>query len=609
MEKKDILHSWKEISNYLDRNIRTCLRWEAELGLPVNRIDKDSSRSKVFAYKSEIDQWLKEKAQSKEIKKSPFLENRWLITGLISVLALLSTILLSLLFTNRLSISPPPANLSFAVLPFENLNPSKYDEYFSDGITNEIINKLTLLNRLKVIPAISVSKYNNSSKDKNQIAEELSTDYILEGKIKKDDNKIRISVQLIRTKDYKTIWSEEFEDRLENIFFIQESICRKIHKKLNLNIDQELSLLSNDGKTRDYLAYDNYLKGNHILNRLSENNSDPWKLYHQGKFYWGKSTPESNKFAIDLFRQAVEIDRNFAQAYIGLAHCYSNYVNFNWYFDVKWMNKAEELLKKAQTISPGLPEYYSTLIEIYLLKDTYFNEDKKTIAFRLAKEGIKKYPNDPQLNSITGYCHYLKFGEEGNEADFAKAIEYKEKSFWLNPYELNNIVYAEFLMLNKEFYEAIKVCSIIEKHDSSSMAKFRLGEIYYYLGDLDKSKDIFQQFDNLPLRLEIDSLLHLAMISSQKGERDRALRIIDDISLISPQEFVISDYLRLASVYVGLGMKESGYECLRYFFNKSMTKKMRFVYLKYIDIDKNFDRVREEEEFIKIIKNKEKING
>ncbi len=603
MEKKDILHSWKEISNYLDRNIRTCLRWEAELGLPVHRIDKDSSHSKVFAYKLEIDQWLKEKAKSKEIKKSPFLEKRWLITGLISVLALLSTILLSLLFTNRISISPPPANLSFAVLPFENLNPSKYDEYFSEGITNEIINKLTLLNKLKVIPAISVSKYNNSSKDKNRIAEELSTDYILEGKIKKDDNKIRMSVQLIRTKDYKTIWSEEFEDRLENIFFIQESICRKIHEKLNLNIDQELSLLSNDGKSPDYVAYDNYLKGNYILSRLNENNGDPWKLYHQGKFYWGKRTPESNGLAINLFSQAIDIDRNFALAYIGLAHCYSNNVNFGWDFNIKWPNKAEDLLKKAQTISPDLPEYYSTLIEIYLLKEILFNKKTRNIAFKLAEEGIKKYPSNPQLNSIFGYCYFMKFGEEGNEADFAKALEYKEISFWLNPYGLNNVVYAELLMLNKEFYKAIEVSNIIEKNDSSSMAKFRLGEIYYYLGDLDKSKDIFQQFDNLPLRLEIDSLLYLAMISSQKGEREKALKIINKIKLITPQEFVLYDYLRLASVYIGLGMKESGYECLRYFFNKSSSKKMRFIYLKYIDVDKNFDIVKEEKKFIKLTKN------
>lgn len=602
MEQKDILNSWKEISYYLDRNVRTCQRWKIELKLPVHRIDQNSQHSKVFAYKSEIDQWLKEKAESKEIKKTSFLQYRWSVISLISVLGLLSVIFLFLLFTNRISISPQPEYFSFAVLPFENLNESKQDEYFSEGMTNEIINKMTMMNELKVIPAVSVSKYNNSSQDAKQIAEELRVDYILVGKIKKDGNKITIGVKLIRIKNYNTIWSEEFEDRFENVFFIQDNICRKIHEKLNLNIDQNLYPLSNAGRTNDYLAYDNYLKGNYILSRLNENNDDPWKLYHQGKFYWGKTTPESNKLAINLFGQAVDIDRNFALAYIGLAHCYANYVNFVWDFDIKWLNKAEDLLKEAQKINPDLPEYYSPLIEVYILKELAFNENKVELAFELAREGIKKYPDNAQLNSILGYCYFMRFGEEGDEADFKKALEYKEKSFWLNPYGLNNLVYAELLMLNKEFYKALDVCNIMEKQDYSLMAKFRLGEIYYYLGDLDSSKAIFQEFDIAPLNLKIASMSYLGMIHSQREEREIALRIIDDIRLISPQEFVLFDYFRWASIYMGLGMKESGYECLRYFLSKPISKKMRFVWLKYIDIERNFDRAREEEEFIRIAK-------
>jgi hypothetical protein len=469
-------------------------------------------------------------------------------------------------------------------------------------MTNEIINKMTILNELKVIPAVSVSKYSNSSQGTKQIAEELSVDYLLEGKIKIDGDKITIGVQLIRTKNNKNIWSEEFEDSLGNVFYIQESICRKIHEKLNLNIDQELFALANAGKTNDYLAYDNYLKGNYILNRLNKDNDDPWKLYHQGKFHLGKCTSEGNKLAINLFSQAVEIDRNFALAYIGLALCYSNYVNFNWDFDLKWVDKAEDLIKEAHAISPDLPEYYSTLIEIYLIKEVAFNENTRKLAFKLAREGIKKYPDNAQLNSIVGYCYYLRFGEEGSEDDFKKALEYKEKSFWLNPYGINNLVYAELLMLNKEFYRALEICNIVEKQDYSLMSKFRLGEIYYYLGDLETSKAIFQQFDIAPLDLKISSLFFIGMIHSQRGEGEKALKIIDDISLISPKELVFNDDLWLASVYLGIGKKELGCEFLKHFFNKTRNINMRFVWLKYMGIDRNFDNIREEEEFIRIAK-------
>jgi hypothetical protein len=469
-------------------------------------------------------------------------------------------------------------------------------------MTNEIINKMTILNELKVIPAVAVSKYKNYSQDSKQIAEELSVDYILVGKIKKDGNKITIGVQLIRTKNNKNIWSEEFEDRLESVFYIQDNICRKIHEKLNLNIDQQLTLLSNAGRTNNYLAYDSYLKGNYILNNIAENNNDPWKLYHQGKFYWCKNTPESNKLAINLFNQAIENDRNFSLAYVGLARCFTNYVNFNWDVNIKWINKAEDLLKEAQTISSDLPECFSALIEVYLLKEVVFNENTKELAFVLAREGIKKYPDNAQLNSIVGYCYYQKFGEEGNKADFKKALEYKEKSFWLNPYGFHNIIYAELLMMNEEFYRAINICNIIEKHDYSLMSKFRLGEIYYCLGHLDESKAVFQQFDSADLDLKIASLLYLGMISSQRGEREKALRIIDDINLISPRELVSYDHLKLASVYMGLGMKEAGYEHLRSFFKRSPVQKMRFAYLKYIDFDRNFDKIKEEGEFLRITK-------
>jgi TolB-like protein len=602
VEQKDILNSWKEISYYLDRNVRTCQRWKIELKLPVHRIDKNSQHSKVFAYKSEIDQWLKEKTKNKEIKKTSFPQYRWSVISLISVVGLLSVIFLFLFLTNRISFSPQPEYLSFAVLPFENLNESKQDEYFSEGMTNEIINKMTTMNELKVIPAVSVYKYNNSFQDAKQIGKELSVDYILEGKTKKDGDKITIGVKLIRTKDYNTIWSEEFEDRFENILYIQDNICQKIHEKLNLNIDQEQSVLANAGKTNDYAAYDNYLKGNYILNRLNDDYDDPWELYHQGKFYLGQSTSEGNKLAINLFSQAIEIDRNFALAYVGLANCYSNYINFGWDDNIKWANKAEDLLKEAHAISPDFSEYYSALIRVYLLKEVAFNKNTRELAFDLAREGIKKYPENALLNSIVGHCYYLKFGEEGNEADFNKAFEYKEKSFWLEPYGIRNIIYAELLTFKKEFDYAIYVCSIVEKLDYSMMAKFRLGEIYYYMGNLEKSKAVFQQFDIASLDLKIAALHYLAMISSQQRDEEKALEIIDNINITSSQDIVLYENILLASVYMGLGMRESGYEHLRSFFDSLQGKKMRFAHLKYIDFDRNFDRVREEEEFIRITK-------
>lgn len=602
VKEEEILDSWKVISQYLDRDIRTCARWEKKLGLPIHRFDNDSSRSKVFAYKSEIDQWLKERAIKKELEKRSLRENKWFIAGLISISAFLFIIFSFIFLRNWIISSRSPKSLSIAVFPFENHNPSEYEEYFSEGITNEIIQNITRLSELKVVPAKFPAEYIESSENTKQIIKDLNVDFFLKGSMEKNQDEIRLYVQLIRAKDEQSIWDGKFDGKLEDIFIIQENICNKINEILRIAREQRGTLLSKEGRTLDYEALDAYLKGNYILSRLNEESDDPWKMYHQGKYYWGKGTLESNELAINLFNQAIKIDSNLSLAYIGLAHCYANYVNFNWDFNLKWLNKAEDLLKIAQIISPNLPEYYSTLIEIYLLKETCFNEDMKEMAFELAQEGIEKYPNNAQMNSIVGYCYFQKFGEEGQEADFEKALEYKEKSFWLNPYAIGNVVYAELLMLNRDFYKAIEICNIIEKNDPSLMAKFRLGEIYYYLGKLEKSKAIFQEFVNAPLGPKIDSLSHLGMIAAQKKEREEALNIIEEIKRISPEEFTVGRYLRLASIYIGIRMEELGYNCLKSFFNQPSVKKIPYIYLKYIDIDKNLNQVKEENEFKNIIK-------
>lgn len=597
MENKERLDSWKEISGYLGRDIKTCSRWEKELRLPVRRIDVSSPKSKVFAYKSEIDQWLKDRSNTDEVKKKSILLNKWIIIGLSAVIIFA---VISIFVIKSISFSSTPADdISLAVLPFDNLSSSDDDEYFSQGISSEIFNNLSRVDSLKVIDGLSVSGKKNLQKNANQIGEELGAEYILNGIIKKSEDKIRLKAQLIRSKDGEKVWSGEFEEPEKNIAVFHKKICMDILRLLD---KKQASKLTFAGSTQDPAAFDNYLKGHFILHSASGENNDPWKLYYQGKYYSGNYTQEGNELAISLFNQAIQIDSRFSLAYIGLAQCYVHRVNFFYDYDQKWLEKAEELLAIAQTISPDLPEYYSTQIEICLLRSTVFHEGTKNRAFALAQEGIGKYPNHPQLNSIVGYSYFLKYGDEGEDADFSKALNYKEKSFWLNPYSLNNIVYVELLMLNREYIDAIKVCSLIKDHDSSMMAIFRLGEIYYYLGDVDMSEKIFQQFDR-PLEFKIDALLYLAMIASQRGEKEKALKLIDELNLISSENNVFrKDNLKLASVYFGLKMNKLGFDYLRALFNEQLTKENRFIYLKYIDIDKNFNDFREEPKFEEIIK-------
>lgn len=587
MKNEQILDSWKEISDYLGREIRTCHRWEKKLGLPIHRVDSHSPRSKVFAYKSEIDVWLRERASNKTERKFLSKKKRALI-GLATLLVLI-WVVLGFLMKQKHAVSLLPEDMTIAILPFEDQNLSEYEKYFAEGIASDITDRLIVSGAAIVIPAFSFLRNREIPDDTRQLGRELGAGFILRGRIRKENERFEFYAELICTKTGKHIWGSVFEDNLENILSVQNQICMKITELLNKNAGNRDPVANFPGRADNYEAFETYLKGNFILNELSREDNDEWKLYHRGKLYWNMSNRESNEFAINLFNQAIELDMDFALAYIGLAYCYSNFVNFNWDFDIKWLNKAEDLLRIAQALSPDLPEYYSALIEINLLKGACFNEDTINLAFDLAAEAVEKYPHHHLINSIAGYCYYLKFGEEGKEALLDKALEYKEKSFLLNPYNFYNVTYAEFLMIKKDFLKAINVCNIIEKHDPSLMAKFKLAEIYYFSGELDKSQDLFEILVN-SWDFRMSSLYYLGMIASQKHKTEEAVEIARKIISESPDTF--EGEIKLASIYFGLGKDDLGYEFLDSFLNKPNVEKRKYIYLRYIDLDRNFEEAR-----------------
>lgn len=475
MKNKEILYSWKAIAAYLERDIKTCYRWEKELGLPVHRIDDQSSRSKVFAYTSEIDLWLREKAGHKEIvgKRDGTKRGkipRWIVACILAIAALVFL-------------------------------------YFG------------------------------------------------------------------------------FRDRTVS-FFEKPSVTQSAFEEIEAFSSS--SSVSSVDKTS-------------ILKRIDEGNLEPWQLYHQAKYYLDKNTRETNEVAIILFLRVINAGEFLSLAYLGLAQCYINNVVFAWKQDEEWLDKAENLVTKVGKNSHTHPEYFAVLAKVNLLRNVYFDKNTLSLSKNLIEEGINRFPDHPQLNAIAGDFHYLKFGEDGNSLDFDFALKYKEKAFWLNPYSLNNVEYAELLMLEKNFQSAAQVCEQIRNIDPTLMAKFRLGEIYYYSGALNRSEEIFDQFAT-PLSLKIASLYYKGMIASQRNQREAVELISREINLLSlkgtPPGF---EHLRIASMYFGLGDGEIGYKYLNSFMANPESAERRFIARRYIDLDRNFAGYRNQEKFQKII--------
>ena len=258
----DRLDSWKDVATYLKRDVRTVQRWEQTRWLPVYRAP-GGTRNAIFALKSELDRWWHASKADLENQQEPELVEH--------------------------GDSP-----SIAVLPFANLSADKENEYFSDGLAEDILNLLAKIPGLKVIARTSAFAFRGKEQDIRGIAEMLGVNNVLEGSVRRAGNRLRVTAQLINAADGTHRWSERYDRELTDVFAIQDEIGEAISEALKVR-------LAPRARTADIEAYQNYLRG---------------------QYYRVRYTPESLAKAKECFEQALAIDRNYAPAYSGLAEYY-----------------------------------------------------------------------------------------------------------------------------------------------------------------------------------------------------------------------------------------------------------------------------------------------
>src|SRR5687768_15504476 len=205
----------------------------------------------------------------------------------------------------QLSIKSGNSEKSIAVLPFVNMSSDAENEYFSDGISEEILNALTKVEGLQVSARTSSFSFKGKNEDVRQIGAKLGVANVLEGSVRRAGKRMRITAQLINTADGYHLWSEVYDSDLEDIFQIQDEISLKIVNQLkeNLSIGQQ--------PTQE-----------HIIKPLTEN-IDAYNLYLKGRYYFNKSNPENIQKAIQTFEEVIRIDPEFASTYCMLSFCYS----------------------------------------------------------------------------------------------------------------------------------------------------------------------------------------------------------------------------------------------------------------------------------------------
>ncbi|MBI3456062.1 MAG: tetratricopeptide repeat protein [Candidatus Rokubacteria bacterium] len=248
----------------------------------------------------------------------------------------------------------PSGLRAIAVLPFQNMSPDPENEYFSDGMTEEIITRLSKIRELKVASRSTVFRYKGKGIDPRDVGRELGVGSVLEGSVRKLGNRLRITGQLINAADGFHLWSEVYDRDLDDVFKIQDEVSERIAEVLRVNLTEterrQLSVIP----TQSIEAYEYYSRGRYL-------------------FY--QYTRAGHQAAIEMYLKALELDKNYALAYAGLSVCYAQFINRGWDENAIWLDKAQEAALKALGIDPRLAQAHFALGFVYEMKEDWDREE------------------------------------------------------------------------------------------------------------------------------------------------------------------------------------------------------------------------------------------
>jgi TolB-like protein/DNA-binding winged helix-turn-helix (wHTH) protein/Tfp pilus assembly protein PilF len=363
-----------------------------------------------------------------KVVQAPHSKPRWphiLAVGIAAVIGLLVILPPEALFERRGEVPTDEPLPRIVVLPFENLGPPE-DEYFADGITEEIISRLAAVSGLQVISRTSAMHYKNRRVPVGQIGEELDVGYVLEGTIRWDrggggHGRVLINPQLIDVTDDAHLWSDRFDRVLEDIFTIQSDVAEQVISHLQAILLESERRFIEARPTDNLEAYQAYLLGTQYLNRSYE---------------------ESDiRLGLEMLERAVELDPEFAVAHAVLSEAHSAFYHFRFDFNPERLARAEAAVERALELQPGLPEGHRALANYYYCG--FRDHDRALEQFAAAAEGL---PNDAGVlgGIFAVYRDQLRWDEalealkkwlEVNPQDYVAALEARNTYVYLHDYE------------------------------------------------------------------------------------------------------------------------------------------------------------------------------
>jgi TolB-like protein/Tfp pilus assembly protein PilF len=470
------------------------------------------------------------------------------------------------------STSSEPIDKSIAVLPFKNMSNDPAQDYFSDGMMEEILNQLQKISDLRVKARTSVEKYRNPDKDIKVIGRELGVSLILEGSVRKIGDNLRINTQLIDTKTGDHLWSEIYNGKYTTeIFEFQSNVAKRVASSLNAVITPQEEKRIDVKPTSEMLAYDLCSRGEEMVRE------------------WRYTRDSLNlRLALNLFNQALKIDPKFINAFDRKGMAYTEAGKYD---------SAIIMYDKVQELDPA--GYVSAAGKSV----NYLYSNKSDSAFKYSKIAADLAPNDPWINFSMGHV-YLYFRNEVSNGlsyyqkaynlggdqepeinqlisnvyyyigNYAKALKYIDKAIFLRPECDLFIKYSYMLSAQGKYKEALiyldSTCNISVCEQRCDIMKF---QIYTELKEFRKAEEFYDGAVKTGYKQTEDDYLFIAYLYNETGRKNEALSILNDfikrnenllMHSVRDWHFRITGY-RLSAAYALIGEKEKALKYIPYY--------------------------------------------
>jgi TolB-like protein/DNA-binding winged helix-turn-helix (wHTH) protein/Tfp pilus assembly protein PilF len=458
------------------------------------------------------------------------------------------------------SAGPRAEKIMLAVLPFENLNADDTQDYFSDGLTEEMITQLGRLRpqRLGVIARTTALTYKRTKKDIRQIARELGVKYVLEGSVRRESDRVRITAQLIQASDQTHLWAETFERDQRDMLKIQSEVAGRVARSLALELLSDSPINPLAGKTSQPEAYDAYLKGRYLII---------------------KDTLEDFERSIPFFQKAISLDPNFAPAYVGLVE--------SQLLMATWKNtpagevspNVKTAARKAVELDPALAEAHAALGSVNFWLEWNWKEAEANF-----KRAIELNPSNPHIR--LNYASYLS-----TQGQIDAGVSQVKQALQLDPVSLlTNGLAAFFYLRAHRFDDAIAQGKIMLEIEPKSPSGYHcLISAYTYKGMYPEAVEMIRRNMRNDGETEKSIQAYTSGDPREVIQNDRRERLKWLKEAIAKGRRIQAAYC--ASVYADSGENDRAFECLERAFQ---TREPSFV---YFTIDPRYDSLRADPRF------------